>query len=582
MLVELPILKDFSDADYKVAEQLIRSLYFRLTNNLGPTSLPYYMDKFSSHLEANKLIYALAKDNVIKTSVRYNYAEIELNRDYLLQDMSESELFEIIRENKLTNYAPITSDRVTSVIAGATRVKLSSGLTRSGLVRLGFAKAGTHPFKYDIPMLQKYYNEVVAYSVKAMVAMEAKLGRSLRHREFIDYESTIRATIDYIISSDNEFVLGELTIDSRGRAIYACLSTIFNPIANKCARALVKHAPTPIPDASYLDNAYLAIAELISGFNSDIDAKLVQGKEYFASRKLHADLSNDDIYENIWLERLYNDIEAYLVNTSHAFTTPIELDFSSSNMVIIGLLLGHSDYIDHTKYMWEIEGLSKLHVKKAQTPYVFGSRAPIPRLWKKAKLEFTLDQVQLMKYHQAHGKYVVANTLKDILVMHSHPTATMQLHVGNERFTVECNRHKYVGDTTKQYVVYDTSSGQFKIISHTSVVKVPDLPRFKTYFPTGLIHNCDSQVMDNICKGMEWIIPVHDAGLVTLAEAPKFRNLAVNEMHKLRDNGESIVQNYFKSVNLDEDGWKKYARLQADIRRLNEGKVINITQYLLK
>ena len=88
--------------------------------------------------------------------------------------------------------------------------------------------------------------------------------------------------------------------------------------------------------------------------------------------------------------------------------------------------------------------------------------------------------------------------------------------------------------------------------------------------------------MDNICKGMEWIIPVHDAGLVTLAEAPKFRNLAVNEMHKLRDNGESIVQNYFKSVNLDEDGWKKYARLQADIRRLNEGKVINITQYLLK
>ena len=53
-------------------------------------------------------------------------------------------------------------------------------------------------------------------------------------------------------------------------------------------------------------------------------------------------------------------------------------------------------------------------------------------------------------------------------------------------------------------------------------------------------------------------------------------------MHKLRDNGESSVQNYFKSVNLDEDGWKKYARLQADIRRLNEGKVINITQYLLK
>lgn len=582
MVIELPELKDYSDADYDVAEQLLSSLFYRMVNNLGPTSLPYHMDKFSSQLQANKMILALANNNVITTSIKYNYATIELNREHILSQITEDELYDIIRENKLANYRPITSDRAKSTIAGASKVKLASGITQSGLLRLGFAKAGTNPFKYDRVMLRKYYSQIVEYSVKSMRSLEAKLGYSLAHREAIDYEATIKATIEWLLTTDETFVLGELLNDSRGRAIYRCLSTIFNPIANKCARSLVVTPSYTISDDTYLDNAYLAIAELVSGFNPSIEAKLLLGQQYFIERRYHVNPSNDDLFENIWLERLYNDIASYLDNPTHEFTTPIELDFSSSNMVIIGLLLGHSDYIDHTKYMWSIDGLSKLHVKKAQTPYVFGSRAPITKLWKKANLGYTVDQVKLMKHHQAHGKYVVANELKDILVMHSQPTATMKLHVFNEQFIVECNRFKHVGDTTKQYVVYNTSTKQFQIIAHTNVVNVPDLPRFRTYFPTGLIHNLDSQMMNAMCSSMQWILPIHDAGLVALAEAPKFRQLAVQQMERIYANRESILQNYFKSINLDEAGWTKYAKLQAKVRKLNEGKTVNITQYLLK
>ena len=92
-----------------------------------------------------------------------------------------------------------------------------------------------------------------------------------------------------------------------------------------------------------------------------------------------------------------------------------------------------------------------------------------------------------MKFHQAHGKFAIANMFKDIIVNHCQPEAIMNLLVDEESFKVECNRHKYVGDTTKQYIVYNSDTKALEVISHTAVVKVPDLFRFKTYFVTGLI-----------------------------------------------------------------------------------------------
>lgn len=576
MEIILPTIKDYTEADYSVAKSMIEALVHNLTNNLGPTSLPYYMDKFSNHNEANKMILALVNQNIIKTSVVYNYATIQLNQDAL--NLSEEELLTWIKANKLNRYKPL--DKV--VNPSTTRVKLPSGIQDSGISRPGLAKTSHHRYTYDIPMMRKYLKPLTETAVKSMKNLEDKLETSFFTEEGIDYEATIRATIDFIIENPtNEYCLGDLLLDSRGRAIHKCMTTIFNPIANKFARALVKHEPTPVT-YKQLDDAYLFIAEVISGFEPDIKTKLELGMNYYTNRTLPEVHSAEDAYELIWVERLYTELDSWYLDPTHQFTTPIEVDFSSSNMVMIGLLLGHTEYVDHTKYMWEIEGLSKLHIKKAQTPYVFGSQAPITKLWKKAGLSWTADQLKLMRYHQAHGKFAIANQFKDIIVNHSQPEAVMTLNVDEENFKVECNRYHYLGDTTKQYIVLDSSTKQFKVISHTSRIRVPDLFRFKTYFVTALIHNLDSQIMDYMCNKMNWVLPIHDAGIVSIAEARKFKHLAMDKMKLIYSKNSEIVYNYLKSINLDDAGWTKYAKLRKEVEVRNKGKVMNITPWLLK
>jgi len=434
----------------------------------------------------------------------------------------------------------------------------------------------------------KYRKEVMEFSVKAMTKLEEKLGYSLRIDGAYDYESIIRHVIVEIAQNqDREYVLGKLVNDSRGRAIYESLKTVFNPIANKMARALIVAPAVTVTDESILDDTYLFIAELVHGFVGDIDQKLELGKKAFLERSMANDGKDlDELFENIWLERLYADLEAWYADNTHQFTTPIEVDFSASNITIIGLLLGHTDYVDHTRYMWEINGLSKLHIKKAQTPYVFGSSAPITQLWKKAGLKWNTNQIKLMRHHQTHGKFAIANEFKDIIINHCTPKEVMQLHVGDEKFDekfrVECNRYKHVGDTTKQYVVLNTVEDKLNIIRHTTTHKVADLGQFKRYFVTGLVHNADSQTADNVVKPLSWVIPIHDAFITTVIEARKAKELAVIEMQKLYDNRETIVLNYFKSIGLTDEGYLRYAKLKGKIAELNKGKVMNITPWLLK
>lgn len=580
MVIEFPDIPNMSDQDQQTAADLVASLYHRYAHNLGPTSLPYWLDRFSSLRQGTRITMALAEEGLITTRVpKSNWAEVSLNEDFMTTRYTREELDELRRSTLLHKYKPTTSSP-SSPIAGACQVKLASGITTTGLVRLGFASCSHHKFTYDKAFITKYYSEIEANAIKAMKLMEAKLGYSLVIEAGYDYESVIKAVLQHVLSTNDEYTLGSLTLDSRGRAIYDCVRKVFNPIANKFARSLVV-MPAYTIKPSDLDNAFLFIAELVSGFDGDIDRKLANGKLYYSEKRL-PNVSGDDLFERIWIERIYAELDAYFQNNDHQFTTPIELDFSSSNMVMIGLLLGYTDYVDHTQYMWQVDGLSKLHVKKAQTPYVFGSTAPITKLWKKADLDFTADQVLLMKHEQTNGKFAIANELKDIIINHCTPQPKMVLHIRNEKFLVECNRYKYVGDTTKQYVVYDSVDKGMKVITHTSTHKMPDLAQFKRYFVTGLIHNIDSQIMDNVVKKLSWVIPIHDAGLVSIAEATLMRELAVIEMEKLAEDGITTLYNYFKSIGLTPEGYERFAKLLGKVKHLNNGRTLNITKWLLK
>jgi hypothetical protein len=105
--LELPEIANYSETDYNVASAMLENLWYRLSNNLGSTSLPFYMDKFSNHNEANKMIIRLANSGMIKTDIAYNYATIELSKEHILTYMSEEELYNEIRTNKLSKYKPL-------------------------------------------------------------------------------------------------------------------------------------------------------------------------------------------------------------------------------------------------------------------------------------------------------------------------------------------------------------------------------------------------------------------------------------------------------------------------------------------
>jgi len=583
---ELPEIRDYLESDYEVASAMMSSLFYNYSIDAGATSQPHWLGKFSNQFQGNRMLIRLAELGMIITTVpKPNWSEIIINEETLLATYTQDELNELVRDAKLSKLGP--KFERTSLTAGAMDTKLESGIQYTGIFRRGFAKCAQHRFTYSTTVMKKFRDQIVTVTNKSMRKMEAKLGYSLRNTKRTDYTSIIEEVIDSVVADPYaEYNLGKLTNDSRGRATFNCVRQIFNPISNKLARSLIVTPPTAVT-ADALRSAYLFIAELYTGFEPNITKKIASGKLAYKQRCYHKiDMTSnkalDSLFENIWLSRLYDDLDAYYLDNNHLVTTPLEVDFSASNMTIIGILLGHKQYIDPSTYMWKIDGLSKLHVKFAQTPYVFGSSASVQSLWRKNGLEYNDEQVSIMRRAQLTGKFSIANEFKDIIIKHCNPEPVMQLSVGSEKYIVECNRYKNVGDITTQYSVYDSVEDKIKNIRHTSTHKVPDLEQFRRYFVTGLIHNRDSWLENKICLDLGWMLPIHDAGIVTWAGATPMRQSAVKWMRVMRDDRKVIVESYLKSINLDNAGWKRYHKLITRVDAERGSSKLTISPYLLK
>lgn len=72
------------------------------------------------------------------------------------------------------------------------------------------------------------------------------------------------------------------------------------------------------------------------------------------------------------------------------------------------------------------------------------------------------------------------------------------------------------------------------------------------------------------------------AGITMICEGRKFKHLGVKGMKILNDNRHTIMHNYLTSINLDAEGWKKFAKLQQAVAVINDGKTMEITPWLLK
>lgn len=348
---------------------------------------------------------------------------------------------------------------------------------------------------------------------------------------------------------------------------------------------------------------FLFIAELTGSFvagSGTVEDKIKCGEQDYVTGALHElDLSDEedrkDLHENMWLERLYDELDNYFClphadsmmrflsldtgkyrDAGYEWSVPIELDASASMLQYEGILLGDKRLMEMTNVIgatlddpWKLEGMGRTMLKKAATPMLYGSSQPCHGLWQDAGIEYTQDDIELYTKEMADGPFGLANLLKEFIINNSAPKSEMKVHIGNEKFDISCNRFRNVGEKTKAYKAWDSVDKEYRVVLHTDTKKIPDLKQFKRYFMTLLVHNLDSQVADAVIgKVMDkygWGIPIHDAFIVSPAAAADTRKWYAEELTKIYNSREEILKNYFKSIGITGAAIEQWDTLKSKI-----------------
>ena len=353
---------------------------------------------------------------------------------------------------------------------------------------------------------------------------------------------------------------------------------------------------------------YLFISELTGSFiagSGTIEDKIKCGINNYIDNELHdLDLSTEEgrkeLNENIWLERLYAELDDYFELTltdseirstlramsiltcekyrteTYKWTVPIELDSSASMLQYMGLLLNDSRLMEMTNIIgdiledpWKLKGLSRTKLKKAATPMLYASSKTCSDLWTKAKLKFTAKDVELYNNEISSGPLGLANMFKEFIVNNCSPKANMNIKIGKDEFGISCNRFRNVGEKTKAYKIWDSIDKQYNTVLHTDTKKVPDLEQFRRFQVTLLIHNIDSQVADNIIQKVmdkyQWGISIHDAFLISPAAAADVRKWYAEELNKIHANRESILSNFFKSIGITSAAKEQWDKVKSKV-----------------
>ena len=267
-------------------------------------------------------------------------------------------------------------------------------------------------------------------------------------------------------------------------------------------------------------NIMLAIAELNGYKVGTVEGKLQCGVNSYITSKLHDLDSNDeedrsDIYENIWLERLYLDLDAAYgidadplaralavdvgtVPADYKWSVPIELDANASMLSYMGALLGDERLLTMTNSLvvddnlndaWStVPGVPRNAVKVPYMPELYGSMQTARTLLERSK-KFTKEQIEqwvpLLSAEKSTGAFGLASALKDFIIKHVKTEEVMNVVIGDDEFEITCNKWRKLGDHREWYV-FPTSTGE-KMVPHYVTKSTPDLVAFKRYFVTLLI-----------------------------------------------------------------------------------------------
>lgn len=121
------------------------------------------------------------------------------------------------------------------------------------------------------------------------------------------------------------------------------------------------------------------------------------------------------------------------------------------------------------------------------------------------------------------------------------------MNIWDDLFEVEVNKFKPAGAELNAYSIWDTKSNRTVTFLNHEPIMVPNYERFRLYFPTGLVHNLDSQLMNKTLLMLdEWAIAIHDA--ILCMPGSRARECYVANLETLRKLRHKILDNYRQSI----------------------------------
>lgn len=589
-----------SEQQHDVISRMWNAMWHNYILNRGSISTVYYSDLIDNKRVLNAVLKKLSLAGWIHVSTlpNRNWSEARLNEDKLLTIVTPDELGSIRAKSKFIDYLPAcnkASNRTTTV-----RVNGKSKST--GLVREGFALASQTQYYYDTRYLQKY-QEAITLNVNKGMSKVRDLYPEIASDD-ASFDAVCTDIVDHLATNPCVFNQGGNTSDSRGRAIKDSLSKVGNPIGYKDFRALLT-IPADVRNVATEEGesaVYLFIAELL-GLRKAYDSvshKEQLGREAYQARSLlDLDLDTEDgrsdLFENIWLERLYEELDELHINRversinpsvpAFCWSVPIELDASASMLQYMGVLLDDDRLMRMTNMIgtsisdpWTTK-TNRTKFKTVGTPRLYGSTMSASYLLDQAKLDYTLEEIRDIDYELSTGAFGVANHFKDLLINYCKPKETMSVRIWNDEFTIECNKFKKVDDSVKFYRLYDSNDNEVKEIVHHTPIMVPDLDQFRRYFATLLIHNLDSQVADRVAGTIyneyEWVLDIHDAFIVSPEATGRTRQLYAECMQELHRDRKSVLANYFQSIGIGKDAQSAINVLANSVEKYGQPLVVN-------
>lgn len=588
---------------YEQIEKMFEAMWFHYLQNGedGTISLPYWAKRIGNPKAMNIALRLLSKANWIesKSLPGNNWGEAKLREEKLLEYLTETELASIRKQYKFAKYILRYEDEATK----NNRTRVNGKVQDTGIKREGFRKTGNTVFEFDTQTMEDYQDEIITLVNKGIDKMSVKYPSILS--DLANYSEIGKEIVEHYIWNEGQYTAGQNTNDSRGRNISGYLDKIGNPVGFKIMRSLlvIPEEKRNIATASGLRNKYLFIAELLGYKKGNVQGKVNFGRRAYLEKKL-LDIKLpediDDLFENIWLERMYEEIDIVLdvkhwkkaiaiaryrkgeismtkaANKIETFNgkkwyVPIEIDMSASILGIMGLLMNHKPFLERTNMIgstigdaWNHDVITNRLQFKTIMRVCYGSGMTADKMWHDMEIDYTLKEVMAFEHELEVGEMSVANKFKDFIIQNAKPKEKMKLEIDGEEFSIECNRHFHIGETTNQFDLYDSYSNSIRRISNTETVKRPDLKSFRRFFVTALIHNLDSQVMDNsadkVMDAYDWMLDIHDA-MVLCCEAADYgrdvfcsgTNADEPSLERIHKNRSNILGKYFTSIGIKGD-----------------------------